>query len=60
MLGGGEDIGEPAEHWAWPLSTNLEVAMTLTIKSVASYVLPMACGCTKAFQNSCGINYRQG
>lgn len=34
--------------------------MTLTIKSVANYALPMACGCSKSSQAMCGISYRVG
>jgi len=34
--------------------------MKLKIKSVATYSLPMACGCTKNFQSNCGVTYRQG
>jgi hypothetical protein len=34
--------------------------MVLTVAICETYVLAMACGCTKNDQGFCGINYRRG
>ena len=34
--------------------------MLLSVALCETYTLGAACGCTKAFQSSCGITYRIG